>query len=74
MDRKSNTGAIDPRAPEPVMGRINTARALFGVSRSWLYRQAKVTPPLFRKSGRSTLVDFEVLRMILNELPLAEIR
>ena len=74
MNRMNNPGASDIRAHEPVMGRINTARALFGVSRSWLYRQAKVTPPLFRKSGRSTLVDFGVLRMILNELPLAEIR
>ncbi len=78
MDRMNHTGAIDPRAPagipQPAMGRIKTARVLFGVSRSWLYRQAKVTPLLFRKSGRSTLVDFTVLREILYGLPLADIR
>ena len=57
----------------PVMGRIKTARDLYGVSRSWLYREAAKHPSLMRKCGRSTLVDFTVLREILAGLPVARI-
>lgn len=57
----------------PAMGRIKTARDIYGVSRSWLYREAAKYPGLMRKCGRSTLVDFTVLRGILAELPVARI-
>ena len=57
----------------PAMGRIKTARDLYGVSRSWLYREAAKHPSLMRKCGRSTLVDFTVLREILAGLPVARI-
>jgi hypothetical protein len=57
----------------PAMGRIKTARDFYGVSRSWLYREAAKHPGLMRKCGRSTLVDFTVLREIIAGLPVARI-
>ena len=58
----------------PEMGRIKIAMAIFGVSRSWIYRTSAVHPNLFRKAGRTTLVDFSVLRGILAALPTAPIQ
>lgn len=69
---KATSGVVSPLAPE--MGRIKTACQLYGVSRSWLYRQAPERPGLLRKCGRSTLVDLSVLRAILATLPVADIR
>lgn len=58
----------------PEMGRIKIAMAIFGVSRSWIYRAGAVHPNLFRKAGRTTLVDFSVLRGILAALPTGPIQ
>jgi len=44
------------------------------VSRSRLYEWAKKNEKLFRKNGNFTIVDFEVLDEILDELPLAELK
>lgn len=60
---RNPSGAVVPLSPE--MGRIKTACQIYGVSRSWLYRQAPNHPGLFRKCGRSTLVDLSMLRAIL---------
>jgi hypothetical protein len=60
--------------PQPESGRLPDARHRYGVSRSWLYRQAQKHPGLLIKIGRATLVDFIVLRAIIANLPTAEIR
>jgi hypothetical protein len=39
-----------------------------------LYIWASKYPALFRKSGRSTIVDFAVLDSILDTLPAAQIK
>jgi hypothetical protein len=57
----------------PEMGRIPTAVAQFGVSRSWLYRAAPEHPGLLLKLGAATLVNYSVLRTILATLPAAQI-
>jgi hypothetical protein len=58
----------------PRFGRIPRATAYSGRSRSRLYEWAQHYRGLFRKDGASTLVDFDVLDQILNELPVAEIK
>jgi hypothetical protein len=57
----------------PRLGRIPTARVYSGLGRSSLYRLAGMTPGLFKKHGKSTLVDFEVLDRVLDALPVAAI-
>jgi hypothetical protein len=57
----------------PRFGRIPAARIYSGVGRSSLYRLAGMTPGLFKKHGKSTLVDFDVLDRILDALPAANI-
>ena len=59
---------------QPETGRFPDAKRRYGVSRSWLYRQALEHPELLRKIGRSTLVDFRVLRALIAKLPTADIR
>jgi hypothetical protein len=54
-------------------GRIPEAVAYSGISRWGLYKAATKRPELFRKYGRSTLVDFRVLDEILAQLPEAKI-
>jgi hypothetical protein len=56
------------------MGRIPKAIEYSGISRSGLYELAAKWPGLFRKNGVSTLIDFDVLDLVLNELPRAEIK
>jgi hypothetical protein len=58
----------------PRLGRISTATAYSGVSRSRLYELAAVTPGLFRKNGTATVVDFDVLDRVLDALPHAKIK
>ena len=58
----------------PRFGQIRKAVEYGGVSRSVLYLWAARRPDLFRKNGVATLVDFDVLDSMLNELPLAEIK
>jgi hypothetical protein len=57
----------------PRFGKIRKAVEYGGVSRSVLYLWAARRPDLFRKNGVKTLVDFNVLDSMLDELPLAEI-
>jgi hypothetical protein len=61
-------------APHPRFGTIPNAVGYSGRSRSRLYQLAARHNGLFRKDGRSTLVDFVVLDEILDRLPLAKIK
>ena len=58
----------------PRFGKIPTASQYSGHSRSTLYVLAAKNPDLFKKSGRSTLVDFDVLDRLLDQLPPAAIK
>lgn len=60
-------------APRPRFGTIPRASDYSGRSRSRLYQLAAKHEGLFRKDGKSTLVDFAVLDQILNGLPIAKI-
>jgi excisionase family DNA binding protein len=57
----------------PATGRIPTATALYGVSRSHLYRLAGEGRIRFLKAGRTTLVDLDSVRNYLATLPVAVI-
>jgi len=56
-------GALRPR-----FGRIRDAVAYSGISRSQIYLLAGRRPGLMRKSGTSTLIDFDVFDQVLDEL------
>jgi hypothetical protein len=62
------------RRARPRFASINTAVAYGGVSRSALYKWAKLRPTLFRKHGAATLVDFDVYDAMLDALPVAELK
>jgi hypothetical protein len=47
--------------------------AYSGFGRMKLYAEAAANPNLFRKAGAATLVDFDVLDLILDHLPPAKI-
>jgi hypothetical protein len=64
---------VSGKTEQPAYGRIRAAVQTYGVSRSWLYREAPNNPGLLVKAGRTTLVSFEVLRRILASLPQASI-
>jgi hypothetical protein len=64
---------IAPAAPRPRSGTINTAVAYSGIGRSSLYMLAVKHPTLMKKLGDRTLIDFDVLDQILNDLPPAVI-
>jgi hypothetical protein len=53
--------------------RVKNAVTYGGVGRSHLYKLARKYPGLFRKNGRRTLVDVEILDRILGTLPMAHI-
>jgi hypothetical protein len=58
----------------PRFQKISKAVEHSGLSRSSLYLEAAKRPDLFRKNGRSTLVDIAVLNEILDGLPQALIK
>jgi hypothetical protein len=60
-------------APRARSGTINAAVAYSGIGRSSLYILAVKHPGLFRKLGDRTLVDFNLLDRIIDDLPSAEI-
>jgi hypothetical protein len=55
-------------------GRIPRAVEYGGISRSGLYLLAVQHRDLFKKNGRTTLVDFDVLDRVLNSLPPANLK
>jgi hypothetical protein len=71
---------IEDRGPEPGRrrrsGRIRHAVEESGLSRSYLYERA-ADPKyagLFRKAGKTVIVDFDVLYRVVDDLPCAEIK
>jgi hypothetical protein len=64
---------IETAAPPPRFCKINDAAKYAARSRGRLYELAHLHPGLFRKDGKSTLVDMNVLNAILNDLPAAKI-
>jgi hypothetical protein len=77
----SDTAFIKPASTQsftwplkPRFGKIPAAAAYSGLGRTRLYEIAAENPGLFRKSGKSTLVDFEYLDQVLNRLPAAAIK
>jgi hypothetical protein len=57
----------------PRFGKIPAAMAYSGLGRMKLYEEAAANPALFRKAGAATIVDFDVLDAILEQLPPAKI-
>jgi hypothetical protein len=55
-------------------GKISQAVEYSGVSRSRLYEWGAEHRGLFRKQGRSSLVDYTILDQILNSLPAAKLK
>jgi hypothetical protein len=79
--RMSDTAIIKPASTQsftwplkPRFGKIPAAAAYSGMGRTKLYEIAAENPGLFKKSGKSTLVDFEYLDKVLNRLPAAAIK
>jgi hypothetical protein len=69
--KKHKRKAVDIR---PRFGRIATAEAYSGISRSRLYELAAINPGLFRKNASATVVDFDLLDQVLDGLPHAAIK
>jgi len=63
------TSEVRPRA-----GKIPAAIKRSGIPRSSLYKLRTKYPELFRKNGHATLIDFDVLDRVIDELPVAEIK
>jgi len=57
----------------PKFLKIPAAVAYSGICRTKIYRLARQHPGLYRKHGKATLVDLEILDRILNALPAARI-
>jgi hypothetical protein len=55
-------------------GRLPAATEYSGISRATLYELAPKYPGLFRKNGAATIVDFSILDVILDGLPVAKIK
>jgi hypothetical protein len=55
-------------------GKLPEATTYSGISRASLYGLAAKHPGLFKKFGASTIVDFNELDAILDELPAAKIK
>ena len=54
-------------------GKVKDALDYSGISRSRLYQWGARRPDLFRKNGRASIVDFDVLDDLLDGLPPAKI-
>jgi hypothetical protein len=61
-------------APDPILVRLNEAIRISGFSRSDLYRRASRGEIVFRKCGKSVLVDYASLKAAIDGLPTAIIR
>jgi hypothetical protein len=58
----------------PRFGKIPAAVTYSSICRSRLYEIAAMTPGLFKKAGASTIVDFDVLDRVLDQLPNADLK
>jgi hypothetical protein len=66
--------SIEQQGMRPRFARIPQALTYAAISRSRLYEWARARPSLIKKNGSASLVDFNVLDAILDELPAAELR
>lgn len=64
----------EPATPVRITATINQTALATGISRSQLYRLAAAGKIVFRKCGRTTLVDWASMRSYLDGLPQAELR
>jgi hypothetical protein len=71
---KASLNNYAARVARPRFGKIPAAMAYSGFGRTKLYEIAGDHPGLFRKSGASTLVDFDFLDQLLDGLPAAAIK
>ena len=58
----------------PRFGKLPAAIAYSGISRSRMYEHAAVYRGLIKKNGKASLVDFDVLDEVLDDLPVAKIK
>jgi hypothetical protein len=58
----------------PRFGRVSEAMSYAAVSRSRLYEWGRKNEGLFRKNGSASLIDFDVLDRILDDLPVADLK
>jgi hypothetical protein len=71
----SNTSDnVTSQRSRPRFGKIGTALEYSGFGRTKLYQIAGSCPGLLKKFGRRTLVDFEQLDRLLDQLPAAAIK
>jgi hypothetical protein len=63
----------DQAISRPRSGRLKHARAYSGLGRSALYVLAAEHEGLFKKNGAATIVDFDILDRIIDDLPPAKI-
>jgi hypothetical protein len=66
MEHRMSSENVRPRS-----GKIPDAVKRSGIARSSLYKLRAQYPELFRKLGASTLIDFDVLDRVIDELPTA---
>jgi hypothetical protein len=64
----------DQAVGRPRSGRIKHALAHFGLGRTRLYEYAAENEGLFKKDGRSVIVDYDILDRIITNLPAAKIK
>jgi hypothetical protein len=55
-------------------GKLPDATEYSALSRATLYELAPKYPGLFKKNGAATIIDFDILDAILDELPIAKIK
>jgi hypothetical protein len=67
------TNDPDEAAPPRRWSRVPQACDHSGMSKSSLYKIASQNPGLFRKHGRSTFVDLQMLDKIIEDAPPAEL-
>jgi excisionase family DNA binding protein len=65
---------INDATTEPLTVTVPSATARTGLSRSTLYRLAAAGSIMFRKAGRTTLVDWPSLKAYVTGLPAADLR
>jgi len=58
----------------PRFGRVAEALSYAAVSRSRLYEWGRKQPKLFRKNGSASIIDFNILDQILDDLPVAKLK
>jgi hypothetical protein len=58
----------------PILVTIRKAVEISGLSRSTIYVRAKAGELTLKKAGKTTLVDYASLRMLLDRLPTAQLK